>query len=397
MDQISRKVVKEVSLYNIGPFNLFQSSGISKPFEVSHKAHASSEDEALKLLQDLGMDLKTPATRFQAHPSSGLTMRQVHSSGDLQSGKFDMSDSEDAMKRNASEGNLELIDNDVNEQLSQSSAPEVPVPVPRRPVPRPRSVVLPIAVSEGTEVKSAESLQKESEGDGAIGRIPPPVPISRPRRPPVSETPQVSLNADGIEVGMPEPSMPPPPVPKTRPRKDISEAVPSDPKPSMPTLPPPILPSRPQRPSVDTSDTTLSSEGSSAISTQEMLDNPAFTTMSENLPDVQPNPTNSNNSSSTSDSVDDDRPRIPTAPARRAPPVPASRPNAVGPDVSLMNLDEDPQMPMVAPPPVPPTRPCRPTASEVPQGVTGNPFDASLEGPAAAPPPLPARPNIIPH
>ncbi|XP_033638398.1 synaptojanin-1-like [Asterias rubens] len=367
---------------------LMQSSGISKPFEVSHKAHASSEDEALKLLQDLGMDLKTPATRFQSHPSSGSRMRTVQSSGDLQSGKFALIESEDSMRRNVSEGNLEFMDNDVNEELMQSSALGAPVPVPRRPVPRPvprpRSVVLPAAVNEETEVNSSESKE-----DGAIGRRPPPVPISRPRQLPAS------LNADGVEVSMPEPSMPPPPVPMTRPRKVITEAETSVPQLSMPTLPPPILPSRPKLSSEDSSDTTLSFEKS--LSPLEMLGNPSFTTSGENFPDVQPQPTNSNNSSSTSDITPDDRPRIPSVPTRRAPPVPASRPSIVGSDVSLMNLDEEPKLPMVAPPPVPPTRPCRPTTAKVPQCATGNPLDGCLEGPAGAPPPLPARPNIIPR
>ncbi|XP_038053185.1 synaptojanin-1-like [Patiria miniata] len=399
--------------------SLGPTSRISKPFEVSHKAHATSEAEALRLLQDLGMDLRpsrtdSPTSQLLGHPSlSETNMRQVHSSGDLlQTGR-----EQGALpRRNASEGNLESLDNDVNEKLNGGSGILAPVPVPRRPVPRPRSAVLSSTSLDGeSRIAETESPQDELANGGVVD-VPPPIPATRPRKTGMEGRREVSLDADGIDdageelpmpslpppslppptlppPSMPPPSLPPPPVPKSRPIKSSAEDTKSTEQ-EFPNVsaPPPVPPSRPQQLATDMTEKTGPPAGPS-ISQRGMLENPAFTMLNEDAFSAQ---ANSNNSAHTEGT--DNRPRIPTLPVRKAPPLPAPRPSIVEPDMSLLSMDEEPQMPQAAPPPpVPPSRPNRPLTKDIsmgagPHGGSG----VSTSSLATAPPPIPARPKVSP-
>ena len=202
---------------------------------------------------------------------------------------------------------------------------------------------------------------------------------------------------------LPPPSLLPPPVPKSRPIRSTTveaQARPAGNHLPIAIAPPPVPPSRPQRQLTDGSERSVMA---SSVSKQGMLANPAFTTFAEEW-DAFPDQTNSNNSACTGDASQvpvDDRPRVPTVPQRKAPPLPAARSSIVGPDTSLLDMDAEAQMPSAVPPPVPPSRPSRPLTHDTSVSVAtcnaaseedGSPISITT----AAPPPLPARPKVGP-
>ncbi|XP_022094958.1 synaptojanin-1-like isoform X2 [Acanthaster planci] len=390
---------------------LGQTSGISKPFEVSHTAHATSEAEARKLLQDLGMD--GPASQILAPSPTETNLRQVHSSGDLHV-VGSIGEQGALPKQNASKGNLESWDNEVNERLSgRFQQPLAPIPVPRRPVPRPRSAVMPSTICVGENViTEVKSLGEESAKE-TIGSAPAPVPVTRPRKAKLEAKPEACLDADGLsdteeELPMPSlppptlppPSLPPPPVPKARPVQSASvDRHTKGDHLLNSTIPPPVPASRPQRLQTEVLERNVSASPASEHGT---LENPVFNIINDKW-EAFPDQTNSNNSTCTGNGsqVLDDRPLVLIAPARTAPPIPAARSSIGVPDALLLDMDVEPQLPLVAPPPVPPSRPGQPltrntSVSAVSQDMRNDAADSTMSILTAAPPPLPARPKVGP-
>ena len=270
---------------------VLQLQQISKPFQATHNAHATSEEEALKLLESL------QASNVQGAAATAVEGTTTAKAATIARGSS-LEDSGEAsggpeITKNPSSGDLESLDNSVNEKIHKLTTEPPPRPVPRRPIPRPRSTAMPDSTPIAVNVSAQESINEDGIS-GAVPRLPPPVPRSRPARPatatslPTVEVQSVANDSSPVlEVGPPvpaaRPTRPPrvqspeesgssessttttpseekikpvrraPPIPKGRNASAINDQNVTSPLDdsftgSAPALPAPLLPSRPPRP-----------------------------------------------------------------------------------------------------------------------------------------------------
>ncbi|XP_033108886.1 synaptojanin-1-like [Anneissia japonica] len=165
---------------------------ISTPFEFNHDIHATSEEEALALLQNLGMDVSKVEAGSSIPSSSASLPRNL---GNLN-------------KQPAVDGEKMLVDNKETEATRPT-----PQPVPRRPSSQP--------INNGLSQEVLENTAEE----------PPPIPPTRPKRASQRSKPTptsilepevVSQTAPGVKPtedvkDTNRPSRPAPPVPRARP------------------------------------------------------------------------------------------------------------------------------------------------------------------------------------
>ncbi|XP_070565612.1 synaptojanin-1-like [Ptychodera flava] len=169
--------------------SLYRASRISTPYDVAHSGHASSEAEAIKMLQDLGMNVPNQPT---------LTPTP-------------------AMPHNSSAPNLHVMENDkpqaeqlVADSLTRNKSEETlrgtpaataaPQPAPRTSQIKPSRTAPPVPASRPRTQPTSATVE------APVPQVPPPVPVGRPNRPltPIDKT----------EV---EPERTAPPVPQSRP------------------------------------------------------------------------------------------------------------------------------------------------------------------------------------
>ncbi|XP_077979137.1 synaptojanin-1-like isoform X2 [Glandiceps talaboti] len=366
----------------------YRPTRISTPFDVAHSCHAANENEALKLLQDLGMDVAgglpaptlTPSNSSPElqSPQNEIPIRTVHSTGDLVA--------------------------EENREISSMPVSETPQPAPR--------------------VKPS--------------RAAPPIPASRPHAKPTD------VNTSNIEI----PTLQaPPPVPTGRPIRALTPVDKVEGA-SQNTVPPPLPQSRPsarpnsiafgeasQVPFVATSPVagiaTSPTSTPSPVHTSTTSPIPMMTTSPVPV-EVQAQPANMVNTEnsrltgSAAPPIPRARPSRPLSTVQNntrstpspPPPLPQSRPNR--PQSTTQGVqnqgwakfdDDSPGFAMnggfhppgynpgsipLQPTPVQPT--ISPTPSQPATPSTGSPAHSATPPPmgAAPPPPVPSRPRVMP-
>ncbi|XP_071486371.1 synaptojanin-1-like [Diadema antillarum] len=219
---------------------------ISDPYQVSHDMHASTQDEAVVLLQQIGVsvppsltspppDTSTPKVPTVA-PRSSASLKRTNKTAITRQSAVD-----DACNNNAG-----AVDANMTVDIG-SEAP--PVVAPRRPVPRPRSSL----VSDSDSFVNQDLQAERPTAEVPPTRVPPPVPASRP--PPRPAPPVVNNESESPAVMSVAP-----PVPASRPQRVVlpePQPVTSQPEAKqVPFVPP--RPSAPPRPTSSAATTSFS-------------------------------------------------------------------------------------------------------------------------------------------